>query len=467
MRWAFICLALTGCAVGAPPGFSKGESWSFPLVAPLEDDLLLVPVYVGTLPEPVLFMIDPDSATSSIDSGLQADLKAYTVQGPHQLNERDRRVPVFIAEVKKIRIGELEVDNIRMRVHKAGTFWAGGRRVRGILGRDILADSLMFSIDRDRGMGMLATQDSLSPPPQAQEIHFRNFFHRRIAKVKINQRNEVDMHLDLGARTSMLWASEMQKLGLPKLNVRAELQDEYGTTWQENTGGLAAMIEVGGARVDAVVVLPYGDRRVDDQDLDGALGQNFFSRFNVMVNWHEKTFWLKRRSGDIIGTSGERLRRWGKAFEGCARPACMQIQLVRGEAAPGSETGPQASGVEPQAGQASGAQPTPAPAPSPTPGATPTPTGGEPLREIRIVREPRAANANYEVLLEAVRSDGESLGLPRLRVTLKSGVELSETQLAPQYSTAAAFLVLDASPFPRACEPGPAGERCVWQQVQK
>ena len=35
-----------GCAVGAPPGFSDGDLWTFPLVAPLEDDLLLVPVYV-------------------------------------------------------------------------------------------------------------------------------------------------------------------------------------------------------------------------------------------------------------------------------------------------------------------------------------------------------------------------------------------------------------------------------------
>ncbi len=334
---AILCLmwVLGGCAVGAPPGFSKGDSWGFPLVAPLEDDVLLVPVHVENRAEAVLFMIDPDSALSSIDSALQNELKPYSRQVPHQLNERDQRVPVFVAELKRIRVGELEIENIRVRVHKVGTFWAGGRRVRGILGRDVLADSLLLSIDRDRGVGILATQGGISPPRQAHEINFRSYFHRRIAKVRVNGRHELDMHLDLGARTTMLWAEQIQKAGMPKLNVRAELQDEYGTTWTESSGGLAAMVETGGARVDAIVVLPYGDLRVEKGDLDGALGQNFLSRFNVIANWHEHKFWLRKRTTDLIGTAPERLRRWGKAFEGCTRAACVKVELLRGDAAPG------------------------------------------------------------------------------------------------------------------------------------
>lgn len=80
------------------------------------------------------------------------------------------------------------------------------------------------------------------------------------------------------------------------------------------------------------------------------------------------------------------------------------------------------------------------------------------------MREPRALSATYEVLLEAVRDDGEPLGLPRLRATLMAGVPtVSETQLAPDYAAAAAFLVIDASPFPRGCDRTEAGERCMWQ----
>jgi hypothetical protein len=464
MRALLLALALTGCAVGVPPGFGDGESWSFPLVAPLEDDLLLAPVYLEGRAEPVLFMIDPDSAVSSIDNALQNELKPYSFQVPNELNERDKRVPVFVAEIKKIRVGELEVSNLRMRVHKAGTFWAGGRLVRGILGRDVIADSLLFSADRDRGMGMLATQGSLSPPPQASEIGYRNFFHRRLATVTVNKRHQFTMHLDLGARTTMLWGEKIRKAGLPKLNVRAEMQDEYGTTWQETFGGLAAMVEVGGARADAVVVVPYGDRRVDDEDIDGALGQNFFSHFNVTVNWHDRKFWLKRRGGDIIGTAGERLRRWGRAFQGCERPACVKVELVRGEAAP-------AAGAETPAPAGTAEAGTPSPTPSPpgptaTPASPAPPSGTPALTEIRLVREQRAVAASYEVLLEAVTAEGRSLGLPRLRATLAGGVPVvSERDLAPDYAAAATFLVLDASPFPRECERVEAGERCVWQQT--
>jgi hypothetical protein len=293
----------------------------------------------------------------------------------------------------------------------------------------------------------------------------------------------------------MLWPAQIQKTGMPKLNVRAEMQDEYGTTWTESSGGLAAMVEAGGARVDAIVVLPYGDLRIDKSDIDGALGQNFFSRFNVIANWHERTIWLRKRTDDLVGTSRERLRRWGKAFEGCARPACVNVELVRGDAPAGGTPAPggtPAQGATPAPGGAApapargpfGTAPPPAPAPgsaAPTPppagppadaaaqpGTPVPPSGPDALREIRIVREPRAVHGTYEVLLEAVRDDGEPIGLPRLRATLMAGAQtLSETQLAPDYAAAAAFLVIDASPFPRECEMTAAGQRCVFKQASR
>ncbi len=84
------------------------------------------------------------------------------------------------------------------------------------------------------------------------------------------------------------------------------------------------------------------------------------------------------------------------------------------------------------------------------------------------MREPRAVHGTYEVLLEAVREDGEPLGLPRLRATLMAGaLTVSDTQVAPQYDTAAAFLVVDASPFPRECEMTAAGQRCMFQQASR
>ncbi|HEU5058366.1 MAG TPA: retropepsin-like aspartic protease, partial [Kofleriaceae bacterium] len=354
MRRLLIAVALgSGCAVGAPPGFSDGDLWTFPLVAPLEDDLLLVPVYVNDRAEPLLFMIDPDSRQSSIDSALQSELKPYSVQAPEEVTEADSPIPIFVAEIARIKVGDLEVRNLKMRVHNAGTFFSGGRLVRGILGRDVISDSLVFAADRDRGVAFLAIQGSLSPPPGAIEIGYRHYFHRQITKVKLNDRHTFDVHLDIGARTSMLLPRELAKANLPRLNVRALLVDEYGYKREESTGGLAAKVALGQARADGVLFLPFGDKRIDDEEVQGVIGHNVFARFHLTMNWDKKKLWLKPRSNDVIGTARERLRRWGNLFDRCKNPACVTVQLVREQApAPAAPAAPPAAPAAPPAAPA-------------------------------------------------------------------------------------------------------------------
>src|SRR5207237_1156911 len=72
-----LALALGGaCTVGAPPGFSSGDHWAFPLVGPLEDGVLLVPVTINGK-GPYLFLLDPDAPLTSIDEALAAGLDLY------------------------------------------------------------------------------------------------------------------------------------------------------------------------------------------------------------------------------------------------------------------------------------------------------------------------------------------------------------------------------------------------------
>ena len=377
MRRAFSILAIlalgvvVGCAVGAPPGFSDGDVWTVPLVAPLENDLLLVPVTIDDMKQPVLFMIDPDSQESAIDSGLQSQLKPYSYQVGDEISEADHRVHVFVAEILKLEIGELEVRNHKMRVFKMGALWSGGRMVRGILGRDIIADSLIFSADRDRGVAYLATQGHLKPPPGATVVGLTHYFHRQLATVTINRSHTARMHMDLGARTSMLWPSLLSSFGLPHIPVKAQLVDEYGVVRSVSAGGLAAKVAVGGQEIDGVMMLPFGDQRIQESDheLDGALGQNFFSRFLVTINWDQKKLWLKPRTADLVGSAEERLARWGGAFRGCADPACVKVELVRAPvAAPGMGAAPAGAASAPAAAPApagaapAGAAPAPAPA---------------------------------------------------------------------------------------------------------
>ena len=451
---ALACLLLAGCAVGAPPGFSDGDLWTFPLVAPLEDDLLLVPVYIGDKKEPLLFMIDPDSPVSVIDSALQSELKPYSMQGPEVQTEADTRVRTFIAEILKIKIGDLEVRNLKMRVIRAGAWSSGGRVIRGLLGRDIISDSLILSVDRDRGVAYLATQGNLKPPPGATAIGFRHFRNRQITDVKVNGQS-YDLHLDIGARTSMLWPELMEKAKLPRVPVRAELVDELGTRREASSGSIAAQVEIGGLRRDALLFLPFDDRKFEDEHFDGALGQNFLSAFQLTFNWHQKKLWLKPRAGDLTGTATERLRRWGNVFAGCSTPACVKVVIVRDEAAPTPTPTPTP-------------EPTPTPSPTPDPSTSPsTPTSAPgqvaAVKEIRIEREGQAASIPYEVTLQAVDAEGQPLALPRVLAHLRGGIPTTSFRgLAAEYATAAAFVVLDVSPFPRPCDDAPGGEMCVW-----
>jgi hypothetical protein len=62
---------LAACVVGAPPGFSPGTTWVFPLVDPLADGPLVTHVYVDGK-GPYLFVIDPDSGIAIIDASVCA-----------------------------------------------------------------------------------------------------------------------------------------------------------------------------------------------------------------------------------------------------------------------------------------------------------------------------------------------------------------------------------------------------------
>ncbi len=439
---------LGSCVVGAPPGFSEGDSWSVPLVAPLESDVLLVPVKINGQ-GPFLFMIDPDASVSSVDNGLSNELRLYTAQGMEEVTERDQKVPVFLAEAKTISVGSLTVSNRNVRVHKFGTYWAGGRRVRGVLGRDVIADSLVFAADRDRGWATIATQGNLSAPPGAVAVTYRRFFERKLAKVVIDGKHAVTMHIDLGGPSTQLWQTKIASLGLPVVGARRRMSDELGTVWEVTQGATATSVQIGGQAINNVEIVPVGDKRREEEDLDGAVGQDVLSKFNVVANWHKKTLWLSPRNQDVVATAPERIKRWGAQFEGCKNDACVSVQVI-GEQPP---------------------EPAPAPVPDTAPQQPPSPPGAElrlpdPKYQLLIEREPSVSDIAYEVLIEAVDASGKPIGLPRLLVTLPAGVPmLSVPDADPNYAAAAAFKVVDVSPFARECEKTASGDRCIWQQA--
>lgn len=487
-----ILLCTSACVVGAPPGFSSGDLWTVPMVAPLENDLLLVPVSIDG-EGPFLFMVDPDSPSSSIESSLQSSLNLYASRAATQVqNEDDHLVRIVLAEVKKMTVGTLSIRNMKVRVHDDATFWSGGRRVRGILGRDVISDSLIYSFDRDRGMMYIGTQGHLKVPKDAMPLGFTQSYsrHRRyLASFKINRKHKVTMHLDLGARTSMLWPALIKEYKLPTLPVQAELVDEYGTRRVVNSGTMAGILTAKKTETNAVVMLPYQDKRLEPEELDGIIGQNFWSKYNVTVNWHHKKFWMQPRSTDLASLSKERIARWGDQLAGCANPACIQVHLNGGpakpapvEAAPPAATpestphsattedavpaaatpagGAPAVPVAKPAPPAPAAEPSPEPiASKPEPAPTPTPTPAAPY-SLLIEREAPGTDFAYDVVIGAVDAEGQLLDLPLFLASYRSGVNaLAVPSLDPAYGSAARFVVLDMNPIgTRGCE----GRQCVY-----
>lgn len=486
---ALALLCTSACVVGAPPGFSSGDLWTVPLVAPLENDLLLVPVSING-EGPFLFMVDPDSPTSSIESSLQSGMKLYATRAATQAqNEDDHLVRVVLAEVRKMTIGTLSIRNMKVRVHDDATFWSGGRRVRGILGRDVISDSLIYSFDRDRGKMYIATQGNLKTPEGALPLSFTQSYsqHRRyLATIKLNRQHKLTMHLDLGARTSMLWPALIKDYKMPNLPVQAELVDEYGFKRTVNSGTMAGIVEAKKTLANAVLMLPYGDKRLEPEDLDGIMGQNFWSRYNVTVNWHHKKFWLQPRSRNLAALSKERIGRWGDSLAACAEPACVKATLLGGPAkAPTADP----AAVDPAAADPAAADPAaadpatadPAAAADPAAPAPPAPVtdpatvpadaavrvpepSGPPSTVapygLLIERSAPGTNFAYDVVLGAVDAEGLLLDLPPFLASFSAGVNaLNVPNVDPDYGKASGFVVLDMNPIgTRGCE----GGQCVF-----
>jgi hypothetical protein len=451
---------LAGCTVGAPPGFSSGESWSFPLVGPLEDGLLVTPVFVNDK-GPYLMAIDPDARFSAVDQAIVSENQLYSVLGPRVLDESDTHRPTSTAEVKTFRLGNLTVRNRTVLAVRVGTFNAGGRQIRGILGRDVIADSLVFGFDRERGTGYLATRKGFTPPAGASTLGFMLLSNRlatgvppigrKLTKVKIGNAT-FDMHLDLGAVHSQLRSNLWGEAGLTSAPIATTQVDEVGSARKSTTAAVANQIHAGSITATSVLMAPYDDRRWDEQDVDGTIGLNFFRGYNVWADWDKETFHVVARA-DANATIKERIARWKSAtLDACKDPGCVTVELIDGS--------DDASG-----GPAPGADPAGAPAVPPPPPEPPTggpPGGGSgapaimkpPVEPVVLVqRDAAAEGVALEVLFQAVDATGKPLDLPRLVANLPADAPRA-TQKVDAAFAGAKLVVLDVSPYPRACSRG-------------
>ncbi len=420
-------LGLVGCTSGPPPGFAggTGDRWAFPLVGALEDDLLITPVTIDGR-GPFLFGIDPDANASLIDEQLVKELKLLTRKGPDRVDESETQHPRFYAEVIALELGTLIVERRDAIIVKVGTLDVNGRRIHGMIGKDVLADSLVFGFDRDQGFGYLTTVKAFKPPPGAIALTFEILpsrlpnvqvlpTPRRLVRASIAG-EPFTLHLDLGAAASQLRESLWARAKLTSKNVNAAVIDEVGMPRLVTKAGISESVAVGSAAAATLAFVPYADKRWSDREIDGTLGLDFFRAYTVWLDGDGKTCHVGPRRPVEPKT---RITRWESgALDRCTQLGCVTVRLV-----------------DPLAGK-------PVDPARPHPGLV-----------LSITREEPAGGMGLEVILEATGRPE----LPRLVVNLPPTADRVMEHLKPEW-VGASLVVIDASPYPRQC---PAEGGCV------
>ena len=457
-------IAMAGCSVGAPPGFSSGDHWTFPLVGPLEDGLLVTPATVKGH-GPYLFAIDPDANMSAVDKEIvdRADLR--TSAGPRIIDETEQGQTRLYAELIGLQVAGLEIDRRSVLLFPVGYYDTEGRHISGILGRDVIADSLVFGFDRDQGIATLSTSGAFTPPPDAIAIGYEDLsgdsgevsgkypagtivvrgapsggragvvdpygnnvpsrineserqglirndvlpVPRRLATAQIGEA-KLRMHLDLGAPVSQLPESSWSRMQLAPAETRIRLVDEAASVRYVTKVAVAGEVTLGPLKAQQVAFAPFIDKRFPDRTIDGVLGLDFFRGYAVYANWHKQTYYLRPR-GDAAATLTARLGRWGAALPACPHPGCVAVRVV---------------------------------------------TADDGSLALEVVRDREAGDRGLEVLLAAVPAAGTTVA--SLIVELPRGVDRLANPLSAEHA-GAGFQVADVAPFPRAC-PGEGG--CVF-----
>ena len=424
---ALSCLGLSvlGCAQGAPPGFSHGSQWTFPLVDPLADGRLVTPIYLDGR-GPFLVAIDPDAAITTVDREALPPAFPYRYR-TRLTDEHDTTHPLADVEVRQMRVGDLTISLRDIGVSLDHTFDTEGRRIYGILGRDVIEDSLVFGFDRDRGIAWLSTQEAFRAPQDASVIAYQKgtpytggVVIRRLVTAQVDG-TSYDLHLDLGERPNQLRPQHWMEAKLAPTSVHATLIDEVGTHREVKVGGIASSVVAAGVSRDHQTFVAYDDRRWAYGQLEGTLGLDFFAPYAVAADWHHQRYYLTPRAPDPQATA-LRLGRWGAQLP-CASTGCVSIDIAGAAERPTSELG--------------------------MADARPAPAQDQALA--RITRDPATRGMGLEVALSATSPTGQPF--PPLYVHLPANVDTVTARLEPRYA-AAQIAVTDISPFPRACTGG-------------
>jgi hypothetical protein len=296
---------LAGCVVGAPPGFSPGESWTFPLVDPLAHVPLITTVTVQGK-GPFLFILDPDAPT-----GIDGE---FVAQMPTVGNS-----PSF-APLSDVQIGTLHVDTLPFIQRKLHTYDVGGRRIAGVIGNEVFTGGLVFGFDRDRGIAWLATpKHAVMPAASRTFSYWERHGDRGPYITGAIDGHSRDFHIDLG-RTFNRLRTEFWD-GLAVTSGQRTIILANGRLVTTNKIATAKQVTVGSLEQVDVAFAPFEEDGVVLQARSAALGLDFFWPFVVAVDFDSHELHLAPRATVDAAT---RMARWNLP---CKHTGCAELLL--------------------------------------------------------------------------------------------------------------------------------------------
>lgn len=423
-----VALAAVVACSGTQSGTTgKSDSlWELPLIGPLEEGPLLTAVTINTY-GPYVFVIDLDSPISAIDTEAARLAKLVAAPGPLRLDEAGTPQQRPYTALQALEIGSLIIDQRDAIIVRANSFDSAGRRIHGLLGRDVLGNASVFGIDRDRGVVVLVEAASFKRPAGAAIVPYVPLpagptpegqlapAPRNIVKATVNGA-PVTLHVDLGATASQLREPKWAETQLVSRPVQLALIDELGTRRVVAQASEPAAVVTGALTAPHVAFVPYDDRRWPS--LDGTLGLGAFAAVTVWQDLAANALVLVPRR-EIA--PAHRIARWDDAvLQKCKSPGCAAVKLI-----------------------------------DPLNGAPPVDGKPHPGLVLSITRDEVAGGMPLEVTVSAQGKPE----LPRLVINLPAHTDRLVHHLKPEF-LGATLVVVDASPFPRSC---PGGNGCVDQ----
>ena len=301
-----LALQLLACGAAAPPVWYEGDqtNWTLPIVEAEAPELVVSATIHGQ--GPYLFLLDPDSSWSAIDSAVAEELGLFSNnKWLRVVNQKDTSLPRKAYEVMSVQSGDLRFRNVRMLGVPAGSLDVGGKAVAGLLGANILSRTIVINADRDAGVVRLALTGNASLPSDAIPVKGKLHHGALYVPVRLNENREVVLRVVLASRHSTLRREVARDLHLPAVSTREVIVDNTGTPQTVADGTRAGLLQVDGFAMRDVVFLDHAEKRSDiygnragGYPFDGFLGQNVLSRFNVVVDRDHATLWIApRRAG--------------------------------------------------------------------------------------------------------------------------------------------------------------------------